>query len=184
MPTGDCVSVRHVPVAMVAIALAIALAVPAGAAVKPGDVITAQSAYKVKDLVSPGVYYKVTRGMSMEIVPTSTIQWPPPFRDATEKYADQVRLSPDGRSLVNYVAGQPFPFLDPNDPSVATKIMWNAAFRPITSDDYDLRYYDCDDVYDGLNKPYNVIDYFQIGHYAGYDEVGRTEVDPEIRSAR
>jgi len=51
----DCVSVRHVPAAMVAIALA----VPAGAAVKPGDVITAQSAYKVKDLVSPGVYYKV-----------------------------------------------------------------------------------------------------------------------------
>jgi hypothetical protein len=178
MPAGDCVSVRHVPVAMVAIAIAIALAVPAGAAVKPGDVITAQSAYKVKDLVSPGVYYKVTRGMSMDIVPTSTIQWPPPFRDATEKYADQVRLSPDGRSLVNYVAGQPFPFLDPNDPSVATKIMWNAAFRPITSDDYDLRFYDCDDVYDGLNKPYNVIDYFQIGHYAGYDEVGRTEVDP------
>ena len=178
MPTGDSVSVRHVPAAMVAIALAIALAVPAGAAVKPGDVITAQTAYKVKDLVSPGVYYKVTRGMSMDIVPTSTIQWPPPFRDATEKYADQVRLSPDGRSLVNYVAGQPFPFLDPNDPSVATKIMWNAAFRPITSDDYDLRYYDCDDVYEGLNKPYNVIDYFQIGHYAGYDEVGRTEVDP------
>ena len=85
MPTGGCVSVRHVPVAMVAIALAIALAVPAGTAVKPGDVITAQSAYKVKELVSPGVYYKVTHGMSMDIVPTSTIQWLPPSRDAAEK---------------------------------------------------------------------------------------------------
>ncbi|MGA9723853.1 MAG: hypothetical protein WBQ86_15450 [Candidatus Binatus sp.] len=40
---------------MVAIALAIALALPAGAAVKPGDVITAQSAYRVKDLESPGI---------------------------------------------------------------------------------------------------------------------------------
>src|SRR5271156_799624 len=118
MPTGGCVSVRHVPVAMVAIALAIALAVPAGAAVNPGDVVTAQNAYKVKDLVSPGVYYKVTRGMSMDIVPTSTVQWPPPFRDATEKHADQVRLSPDGRSLVNYVAGQPFPFSIPMAPAL------------------------------------------------------------------
>jgi hypothetical protein len=53
MPTGDCVSVRHVTAAMVAIALAIALAVPAGAAVTPGDVIRAQSAYRVKDLGRP-----------------------------------------------------------------------------------------------------------------------------------
>ena len=148
------------------------------AGVKPGDVITAANAYKVKDLVSPGVYYKVTHGMSMQVTPAALIEWPPPYRDATEKYGEQVRLSPDGRTLVNYVAGQPFPFIDPNDPHVAAKIMWNNAFRPITSDDYDLRFYDCDDVYTGLNHPYRVIDYFQIGHYAGYDEVGRTEVDP------
>ena len=53
MPTGNCVSVRHPLATMVAIVLAIALAAPAGASVKPGDVITAQNAYKVKDLVSP-----------------------------------------------------------------------------------------------------------------------------------
>jgi Protein of unknown function (DUF1329) len=148
--------------------LAIALlfiAVPVRAAVNPGDKISSQNAYKVRDLVSPGVYYKVTQGMTMNIVPSSTILWPPPYRDATEKYSDQVRLSPDGRSMVNYVAGQPFPFLDANDPKVATKIMWNSVFRPITSDDYDLRYYDCDSVYTGLNRPYRVIDYYQIGHY-------------------
>ena len=64
------------------------------------------------------------------------------------------------------MAGQPFPFLDPNDPSIATKIIWNNAFRPITSDDYDLRFYDCEDMYTGRNRPYRVLDYFQIGHYA------------------
>jgi len=64
------------------------------------------------------------------------------------------------------VAGQPFPFLDPNDPSIATKIIWNNAFRPITSDDYDLRFYDCEDIYTGRNRAYSVLDYFQIGHYA------------------
>src|SRR5579863_825952 len=178
MPINSCVWPRSVSTAFVATLLATMLAVPAYAAVKPGDVITAQNAYQIRDLVSPGVLYKVERGMTMNITPSSTIGWPPPYRDATEKYSAQVRMSPDGRSMVDYVAGQPFPFLDPNDPRVATKIMWNAAFRPITSDDYDLRFYDCEDVEGGLNNPYRVIDYYQIGHYAGYDEVGRTEVEP------
>jgi len=151
---------------------------PASAQVKPGDRITYGNSYKVKNLVSPGVYYKVVSGMTMRVVPTERIDWPPPYRDATEKYADQVRLSPDGRTAVNYVAGQPFPFLDANDPHIATKIMWDNAFRPITTDDYDLRYYDCDVVNTGRGHPVNVIDYYQIGHYAGYDEVGRTEVQP------
>jgi len=73
---------------------------------------------------------------------------------------------PDGRTMVNYVAGQPFPFLVPNHPSIATKSMWNNSFRPTTSDDYDLRFYDCEDMYTGRNRPYRVLDYFQIGHYA------------------
>ena len=146
--------------------------------VKPGDFIRYENSYKVKPLVSPGVYYKVTQGMTMKIVPTEHMEWPPPYRDATEKYSQQVRLSPDGRTMVNYVAGQPFPFLDPNDPKIATKIMWNNAFRPITSDDYDLRFYDCGDMYTGRNRSIRLLDYFQIGHYAGYDEVGRTEVEP------
>jgi hypothetical protein len=30
--------------------------------VKPGDMITYANSYKVRDLVSPGVYYKVTQG--------------------------------------------------------------------------------------------------------------------------
>jgi hypothetical protein len=151
---------------------------PAVAQVKPGDFITPDSAYKVKDLVSPGVFWRVQNGMTMKIVPTERIDWPPPYKEATEKYSSQVRLSPDHRSLVGYVAGQPFPLLDPNDPDVATKIMWNYFFRPVSTDDYDLRFFDCESVYAGLNKPYKVIWYYSVGHYAGYNEVGRTEVEP------
>ena len=73
--------------------------------VKPGDMITYANSYKVKDLVSPGVYYKVTQGMTMKIVPTEHMEWPPPYRDATEKYSQQVRLSPDGRTMVNFRGG-------------------------------------------------------------------------------
>jgi hypothetical protein len=161
-----------------AIALMALAASPAQAQVKAGDFITPENAARVRELVSPGVYYKVTRGMTMKIVPDQRVEWPPPYKEATEKYAAQVSLSPDHRSLVGYVAGQPFPFVDVNDPYAAEKIVWNNVFRPITSDDYDLRFFDCDSEYGGYHKPFKPIVYLQVGHYAGYDLVGRTEVEP------
>jgi hypothetical protein len=158
--------------------LGMTLSAPVFAQVKPGDVITSANSSKVKNLVSPGVYYKVVRGMTMHIVATDPVYWPPPYRDATEKYSSQVRLSPDGRTVENYVAGQPFPFLDENDPNIATKVIWNNVFRPLTTDDYDLRYFSCDNEYEGLHRRYRILDEIDVGHYAGYNEVGRTEVDP------
>ncbi len=150
----------------------------ARAEVQPGDMITPENASKVRDLVSPGVYYKIVRGMTLRIVPTNRVDYPPPYLEATEKYSDQVRLSPDGRSLENYVAGQPFPFLDSNDPHVAIKIIWNNVFGPIMSDDYDLRYYSVENVRESRGGTYRVLDEENVGHYAGYNEVGRTEVEP------
>ncbi|HVA81087.1 MAG TPA: DUF1329 domain-containing protein, partial [Candidatus Binataceae bacterium] len=152
--------------------------VPARAGVKPGDVIGAQNASLVRQFVSPGVYYAVTHGMRMEIVPTGIIEWPPPYREATEKYSGQVRLSEDHRTVVGYVAGQPFPLIDVNDPDVAIKLVWNNVFRPISTDDYDLRFYDCQTEYIKPGQDQRIIDDIEIGHYAGYDLVGRTEVDP------
>jgi len=164
-------------------AAALALSVTVGvvsarAGVKPGDVITTANAAKVKDLVSPGTYYMVTHGMSMDIVPTQRIDWPPPYKDATEKYSSQVRLTDDHRSLVGFVAGQPFPLIDANDPYVGAKVMWNNAFRPITTDDYDLRFFDCQIEYVNPGAQQRQINDIQVGHYAGYDLVGRTEVEP------
>src|SRR5258708_4147586 len=141
----------------------LAISAPSFAEVQTGDLITPPNSDKVKELVSPGVYYKVVNGMSMKIAATERIEWPPPYMNATEKYSGQVRLSQDGRSLVGYVAGQPFPFFDANDPQAANKIMWNNAFSPITSDDYDLRNYGCDSVYPtGARRPPPVIAHFPI----------------------
>ncbi|MHB8383202.1 MAG: DUF1329 domain-containing protein [Candidatus Binataceae bacterium] len=158
--------------------LTTAAASTARAQVKPGDFITTDNAQKVSELVSPGQYVRVTHGMTMKIVPTERIDWPPPYKDATEKYASQVRLTPDHRSLIGYVAGEPFPIVDANDPDAGTKVMWNVSFRPISSDEYDLRWFDCDSVYWGKNAPFREIVDYEIGHYAGYNEVGRTEVEP------
>jgi hypothetical protein len=165
---------------MFAAALALIMfSAPGFAQVKPGDFITPDNAAKVKDLVSPGTYYKLTHGMTMKILPTERVDWPPPYKDATEKYSGQVRLAADHRGIIGYVAGLPFPLLDLNDPDVATKIMWNNGFRPIFTDDYDLRFFDCDSVYEEKGrKQTQQVDYFQLGHYAGYNLVGRVEVDP------
>ncbi|HUO04440.1 MAG TPA: DUF1329 domain-containing protein [Candidatus Binataceae bacterium] len=152
--------------------------VVATAAVQPGDVITPENAESVKALVSPGIYYAVTHGMRMSIVPTESIDWPPPYKEATEKYSGQVRLTEDHRSMVGYVAGQPFPLIDANDPYVANKIIWNTLFRPIATDDLDLRFFDCQSEYVRPGKDQQVVNEIQVGHFAGYALLGRTEVDP------
>ena len=169
-----CVGALAVLLLIVGISSSLALADE----VKPGDFITPDNANKVKDLVSPGQYLRVLHGMTIKVTPTERIDWPPPYKDATEKYSSQVRLTPDHRSLVGYVAGEPFPIVDANDPDAGTKVMWNVAFRPISSDEYDLRWFDCDSVYWGKNASFREITDIEVGHYAGYNEVGRTEVDP------
>ena len=151
---------------------------PSWCQVKPGDTINAANAAQVQSLVSPGTYYAVTRGMQMHIVAPTRIDWPPPYKSATEKYSGQVRLSSDRRTVEGYVAGQPFPLLDTNDADVATKIMWNMAFRPIGTDDGDLRYFECQVVNFAPGAQQNVLLDAMIGHDAAYSELGRTEVEP------
>jgi hypothetical protein len=158
--------------------LAAAAIVPAGAAlaqVKPGDVITKANAAKVQNLLSPGNYMLVQRGMQIDVIPTGKLEWPPPYKSATEKYHEQVSLAPDG-SLKNYTAGLPFPLTDPNDPQIATKIMWNFSFRPLYTDDLDLRYPEVMSF--DPNSHGEPTGYFSVGHFAFYNNIGRIEVKP------
>src|SRR5712692_2317120 len=145
------------------------------AEVKPGDVITKDNAPKVVELVSPGNYMLVQQGMQMKIVPSDKLEWPPPFKTATEKYSPQVQLAPDG-TLKNYVSGQPFPLVDPNDPQVATKVMWNFSYRPLYSDDIDMRFPEIASF--DKNPTGTPLSYFTVGHFAFYNNIGRIEVPP------
>ena len=127
-------SILHVAMALFTLIPSIALP----AAIKSGDLITPENALLVADLVSPGNLVLVKQGMRMKIVPTGRLEWPPPYKAATEKYSAQTHL--DGQGAVqNYVAGLPFPLLDLNDPQAATKVMWNFSFRPQYTDDADIR---------------------------------------------
>ena len=87
---------RNFAIFTVVLVFALAAANVARAEVKPGDLITKDNASQVQDLLSPGNYVLVQQGMQLNIIPTSKLDWPPPFKSATEKYSSQVGLNPDG----------------------------------------------------------------------------------------
>ena len=166
---------RFSTVAALAFVIAVvSTAVTARAQVKPGDIITPNNASQVEGLVSPGNYILVKQGMTMKIVPTGHLDWPPPYKDATERNSPQVSLSSDGE-LKGYAAGLPFPLVDANDPDAATKIMWNYAFRPTHTDDLDARGLEAVSHRAGSA---NELEHFTFGHLGFYNSIGRTEVAP------
>jgi hypothetical protein len=156
----------------------LACAAAARAEIAPGTVINKTNADQVKDLVSPGVLWCVQHGMAMKIVPYKKIEWNPPYKEATEKYAGQVKLSADGRTIEGHVTGLPFPNIDPNDPNVALKIMFNYEYKPYVTDDQDLRNFDADT---GTisDSPLSVERHFILDHLRTLFYTARLYVDPK-----
>jgi hypothetical protein len=146
------------------------------AGVNPGDTITKDQADKVADLVSPGNLILVKQGMTMKIVPTERLEWPPPYKSATEKYSPQVSLAPDG-TLKGYSAGLPFPLVDANDPQAALKVMWNFSYRPLYTDDAVSKNVEIASYRPGSTLA-DPVEHFTIGNVGFYNNIGRTEVNP------
>jgi hypothetical protein len=147
--------------------------------VSPGDRITEQNVDKVKDLISPGLEWCIKHGFPLTIGETKRIEWPKAYREATEKYAPQVKLAADGLSLQNYVAGQPFPNLDPKDPQMAMKLMWNYEYKFNPTDDLDLRNFDADTGSVADHGPLSIERHFLLDHLKVQFWNGRLYVDPK-----
>ena len=159
--------------------VALAVAPPSGwAEIAPGTVINKANADQVKDLVSPGVMWCIQHGLILKIIPYKTIEWNAPYKEATEKYSGQVKLSADGRSVEGHVAGLPFPQIDPNDPNVALKIMWNYEYKPFLTDDLDLRNFDADTGTVSEN-PLSIERHFILDHLRVLFYTARLYVDPK-----
>jgi hypothetical protein len=152
---------------------------PLRAEVKPGDVITHANVAQAEAMISPGVRWCVTRGMQIRVVAPQAIELPGPYLEATEKYAPQVRLSEDGLKLQNYVAGLPFPNIDPNDPQVALKIMWNYEYKPFVTDDLDVRNFDADTGNINRDAPMTVERHYLVDHIRTLFYNGRLFQDPK-----
>lgn len=120
--------------ALVAGALCLGGAGLVTADVKPGDVITKDNMAEAGDLLVPAMQWFVKQGMRIKVAPYKKVEMPKLFREATEKYSGQVKLSADGKEIFNYVAGVPFPAIDANDPMAGAKIMWNQEQKPAYTD--------------------------------------------------
>ena len=148
--------------------------------VSPGDKINASNADKAKDMLSPGLLWCVKRGFPITVTETKSVEWPKAYKEATEKYAPQVKLSADGLSLQNYVAGQPFPNITPKDPQFAIKVMWNYDYGYVNGvDDTDLRNFDADTGSIPQDGPMTVERHFLLDHFRRLFWNARLYVDPK-----
>jgi len=161
------------------IVVAALLAARGAGALEPGTVVDADHADQLTDHALPGVVAAVRRGLRIEVTAPRTYQWRRAYKEATEKYADQVRLGPDGE-LQNYVAGLPFPNVDAHDPAAAVKIMWNHALGPALPDDAQVWGVEWQFGRAKPGKPLGIVSQERNDseHSRWLSMVERTEIDP------
>jgi hypothetical protein len=164
---------------LVFLAMALLSATVAVADVQPGEVITKDNLSKARDLIGPGVTWCVEHGMAMQIVPTKKVEWPRAYKAATEAYSSQAHLSADRNTVENYVAGMPFPNIDPNDPDAAIKIMWNYQYKPLITDDVLMRDFQVPSGPMTFTAPMVPDREFTVGDMRRLYYTGRLYVDPK-----
>ena len=112
------------------------------ATITPGTTITMQNWQQYKQFMPVGLQllfsgdysWKMPQDVELDVGPTIPIPLPKLYLQNAEKYSGQVTLAktPDGGYIMkNYIAGLPFPSLDPKDPLYAYKIMYNEYERYI-----------------------------------------------------
>lgn len=104
----------------------------------PATVINRDNLSRYAEYVHPVMRPWIAEdGWTMKVGPHQDLSPPKAFLEATEKYASKVRMNANG-DIENYVAGFPFPDIDPGDPQRALKIMWNWDKRWAVLDQIEL----------------------------------------------
>jgi len=94
-----------------------------------GTTIDRNNLGKFASLVPQALAFAIRHGLTVHVVKTRSIEWPQAYQRATEQYSSQVYL--DARdTMQNYVAGLPFPMIEPTDPKQAVKIAYNWHWGP------------------------------------------------------
>jgi hypothetical protein len=102
---------------------------PAASLPPPGTAIDSGNLAKFAALVPAAMAFAIEHGLTVHVVPTRRIQWPRKYQEATEHYSPQVRLDAQG-AMQNYLAGLPFPSINPADPQAALKVAYNWHWGP------------------------------------------------------
>ncbi|MGH9818970.1 MAG: outer membrane lipoprotein-sorting protein [Pyrinomonadaceae bacterium] len=101
---------------------------------KPGDTIGPQNWQRAQGMVGENFLNRIKGGHAIQIKQPKIYRPLKEYIDATEKYSSKVSLGANGE-LLNYVAGQPFPKFELNDPQIGQKLAWNFFWRWL-GDDY------------------------------------------------
>jgi hypothetical protein len=144
----------------------------------PGQEINSRKQAPPPKLMTPGLERAVQAGWRLPLVEAQHVTLPHRYQEATRTYASRVRLTESGKALDGYVAGRPFPQIDPNDPSAAYKIMWNYYYSFAITDDFDARNFEAStgSVSDG--GPMKQDRGFLVDHYRKLNYNGRLYIDP------
>lgn len=129
---------RHCRLILLAFAVMMILGVAVSAEEpKPGTIISKENINSYKDYLPEESIPLFTKyGMKVKVGEPGKYSIGPKMKEYTDKYSGNVKL--DGnRRLLNYVAGIPFPSIDPKDPNAGIKIAWNYEYQPMQPDDDD-----------------------------------------------
>ncbi len=143
----------------------------------PGDVLRAGDIDRYQSLLGPSVQWALLRGAKVRVAATTPIPMEEARAEATQRYHDQVTLTPDRRDMRNFVAGIPFPLVQPGDPDAAIKIVFNQQSRLIV-DDMDARKMGCEIGTIASGRGFERERTFQIEHWRRLYYVGRLYHEP------
>lgn len=146
---------------------------------RESDVISRENMDQYSELLTPGLEWGVRYAWRMRLAEPKHIELPKRYREATEKYAGQVRLGPNKVTLENYVAGLPFPHIDANDPDAAMKIMWNFYYGPRIIDDFSELLFEGDTGTVTQGAPMQVERHYIVDAVRRLNYNGRLYVDPK-----
>jgi hypothetical protein len=87
----------------------------------------------LRSLMSQKYFWKVPAEAVLEVAPTVKIGLPRKYREDTEKYHNQTKLvqKGEGYTVSGYVAGMPFPDIDPKDPTAGVKLIYDNYYNYI-----------------------------------------------------
>jgi Protein of unknown function (DUF1329) len=111
-----------------------AQAFAAGIDLRPGDIVGPENWRKAEGMVGENLLNRIKQGYKFRIKQGRSMGPPKEYKEATARYAGQVRLGANG-DLLNYVAGTPFPDVQLDDPQIGLKMAWNFYWRWL-GDDY------------------------------------------------
>lgn len=177
--------------ALAALAAGLGLAASAGlsahaADVTPGTVLSKANidqlkdqtfeGHKIGDLLTDRMEWEIRQqnlAITLKASTKPVLPLDPRELEATKKFSGGVKLDPSTNMISGYVAGTPFPNIDPNDPNAAEKVVWNYYYNIPDGDQFFCPFaFVLTDGRSGVERvqEWNLQRYFMLGRVSTGDQ--------------